>query len=109
MAINMLTALGTSKWSRYVLENAPCERVGHTMNIAGPYLCVYGGRTQQTYHNDLHVVDLNDLGSTNPAWRRDPYIMSTSLVPQKRVRHTMVTFRDRLYLYASKSCHCIAN
>ena len=104
----MLTTLGTSEWSTRVGENPPCGRYGHTMNIVGSYLCVFGGQTQETYLNDLHVLNLNDRGSMGSAWRKDPYIVSkndTSYIPSERSRHTMAAFSDRLYLYVSKPHH----
>lgn len=104
----MLTTLGTKQWSEFMVGNPPCGRIGHTMSLIGSSLYVFGGETKGDYHHDLHVLDLDNLRIKDIKWIRDPYNMSTkstSFVPFRRTRHTMVTWNNKLYLYVSKPCH----
>ena len=110
LTLNMLTVLATSKWSMYRPTNPPCRRDGHTMSIVGSYLCVFGGRAQNIYLSDLHVLNLDHLKTMHPSWQTVTITPKGRYrIPSKRTRHTMVTMNDRLYLYASKRRYCIAN
>ena len=92
----MLTVPGDFKWKMHGIRNSPCGRTGHTMSIAGRYLCVFGGHTQETYHDDLHILDLTSLESSNSEWER--VVPFSAGVPERRSNHTMVACGRDLYL-----------
>ena len=110
LALNMLTVLATSKWSMYRPTSPPCSRDGHTMNIVGRYLCVFGGRAQNKYLDDLHVLNLDQLRTMDPSWQVVTDIGDDRYpIPSKRTRHTMVTMNEKLYLYACARCYRITS
>ena len=105
MTFSMLTALVTFTWSTFETANSPRGILGHTMNIVDSYLYVFGGYNGETFHNELHVLDLNSIKYTSVTWKRDPYFKrpeSASLTPCERSDHTMVCgYQSDLYLFVS--------
>ncbi|PKX98170.1 putative cell polarity protein (Tea1) [Aspergillus novofumigatus IBT 16806] len=102
-----LYLLNTSsrQWSRAIPPNPrPAGRYGHTINILGSKLYVFGGQVEGYFFNDLVAFDLNQL--QNPANKWEFLIRnsheggpSPGQIPPARTNHTMVSFNDKLYLF----------
>ncbi|SPN99806.1 related to cell polarity protein tea1p [Cephalotrichum gorgonifer] len=92
----------TRQWSRVLPSGTrPSGRYGHSLNIVGSKIYIYGGQVEGYFMNDLCAFDLNQLQAANNRWEMlipngdsgpDP-------VPQARTNHTMVTYNDKLYLF----------
>lgn len=81
----------------------PAGRYGHTLNILGSKIYVFGGQVDGHFFNDLLAFDLNTLQDANNRW--ELLIQDTSdgehsqgLVPPGRTNHTVVTWNDKLFL-----------
>ena len=79
----------------------PSGRYGHTLNILGSKIYIFGGQVEGYFMNDLSAFDLNTLQAPNNRW--EMLIQNTEApaqnVPAARTNHTMVAFADRMYLY----------
>jgi len=78
----------------------PEARYGHTLNIIGSRLYVFGGRQSRSWWknpflNNIYSIDLDDL-SQNKA-RAVLVQVKTSLPP--RSRHTCVSISDKLIVF----------
>ncbi|KAH1630784.1 hypothetical protein KXX39_002083 [Aspergillus fumigatus] len=102
-----LYLLNTSsrQWSRAIPPNPrPAGRYGHTINILGSKLYVFGGQVEGYFFNDLVAFDLNQLQNPTNKWE---FLIHNSheggpspgQIPPARTNHTMVSFNDKLYLF----------
>ncbi|KAL7267535.1 Negative regulator of mitotic exit [Rhizina undulata] len=91
----------TRQWSRATPSGPrPSGRYGHTLNILGSKLYVFGGQVDNYFFNDLVAFDLNTLQSVGSRWEvLVPAGDATTDVPAPRTNHTMVTWADKLYLF----------
>ncbi|KAJ5103781.1 hypothetical protein N7532_004310 [Penicillium argentinense] len=102
-----LYLLNTSsrQWSRAIPPGPrPSGRYGHTLNILGSKLYVFGGQVEGFFFNDLVAFDLNQL--QNPANKWEVLIQNSheggppeGQIPPARTNHTIVSFNDKLYLF----------
>ncbi|KAL4951429.1 hypothetical protein BDW69DRAFT_196446 [Aspergillus filifer] len=102
-----LYLLNTSsrQWSRSIPPGPkPTGRYGHTLNILGSKLYVFGGQVEGYFFNDLVAFDLNQLQAPNTKWE---FLIKNSheggpppgQIPPARTNHTIVSFNDKLYLF----------
>ncbi|KAF3219062.1 Negative regulator of mitotic exit [Orbilia oligospora] len=98
-----LYLLNTSsrQWSRAQPNgDKPSGRYGHTLNILGSKLYVFGGQAEGSFFNDLMAFDLNTLQSNASRWEMlVPNADGSPDIPAKRTNHTVVSFGDKLYLF----------
>ena len=95
----------TRQWSRSTPPGArPQGRYGHTLNILGSKIYIFGGQVEGYFFNDLLAFDLNAL--QNPSNRWEMLIKNSAeggppdgQVPPARTNHTIVSWNDKLYLY----------
>ncbi|EEA20674.1 Negative regulator of mitotic exit [Talaromyces marneffei ATCC 18224] len=102
-----LYLLNTSsrQWSRAIPPGPrPAGRYGHTLNILGSRLYVFGGQVDGFFFNDLIAFDLNALQSPTNKW--EFLIRNTSeggppagQIPPPRTNHTTISHNDKLYLF----------
>ncbi|QKX56610.1 uncharacterized protein TRUGW13939_03715 [Talaromyces rugulosus] len=102
-----LYLLNTSsrQWSRAIPPGTrPSGRYGHTLNILGSRLYVFGGQVEGFFFNDLAAFDLNALQSPTNKW--EFLIRNTheggppaGQIPLARTNHTIITYNDNLYLF----------
>lgn len=100
---NYIILLGTRQWSRAIPPGPrPAGRYGHSLNILGSKLYVFGGQREGYFFNDLVAFDLNELQNTTYKWEQ---LIQNShegglagQVPSGRTNHTIVNFNDKLYL-----------
>ncbi|KAL4942494.1 hypothetical protein BDV06DRAFT_192132, partial [Aspergillus oleicola] len=99
------TAPASRQWSRSIPPGPkPTGRYGHTLNILGSKLYVFGGQVEGYFFNDLVAFDLNQLQAPNNKWE---FLIKNSheggpppgQIPPARTNHTIVSFNDRLYLF----------
>lgn len=105
LVLDMLTAATATKhWSRALpAGQRPAGRYGHTLNILGSKIYIFGGQVEGFFFNDLVAFDLNALQSPNNRW--EVLIQNTTdggppqgQAPPARTNHTIITWNDRLYL-----------
>ncbi|KAI9708917.1 MAG: Negative regulator of mitotic exit [Bogoriella megaspora] len=95
----------TKQWSRALPAGPrPPGRYGHTLNILGSRIYIFGGQVEGTFYNDLVAFDLNNLQNPNNRW--EVLLPNTTdggppegMAPPARTNHTMVTWGDKLYLF----------
>ncbi|KAK9459920.1 uncharacterized protein V1516DRAFT_467098 [Lipomyces oligophaga] len=89
----------TLKWSRaLVAGGGPGGRYGHTINIIGKRLFLFGGQRDSTYLNDLYFFDLSKSQVGEPArWQAIRPLADIS--PSVRANHTTTVFGGKLYLF----------
>ncbi|CCE27063.1 related to cell polarity protein tea1p [Claviceps purpurea 20.1] len=90
----------TRHWSRALPAGTrPSGRYGHTLNILGSKIYIFGGQVEGLFMNDLSAFDLNQLQSPNYMWEillnNDP----SPNAPPARTNHTVITYNDKLYLF----------
>ena len=99
-----LTYTATRHWSRSMPPgHRPAGRYGHTLNILGSKIYVFGGQVEGYFFNDLFSFDLNALQNANSKWEM---LIQTSneggppegQIPPARTNHTIVSWNDKLYL-----------
>lgn len=85
----------------------PAGRYGHTLNILGSRIYVFGGQVEGYFFNDLVAFDLNALQNANSRW--DMLIPNSAdggppegQIPPARTNHTIVSWNDKLYLYVGR-------
>ncbi|KAK8125395.1 Kelch domain-containing protein [Apiospora kogelbergensis] len=94
----------TRQWSRALPAGPrPTGRYGHSLNILGSKIYIFGGQVEGYFMNDLAAFDLNQLQAPNNKW--EVLIENTDTAPTKgkvppaRTNHSMVTYNDKLYLF----------
>ncbi|EKG11744.1 Kelch repeat type 1 [Macrophomina phaseolina MS6] len=95
----------TKQWSRALPAGPrPSGRYGHTLNILGSRIYIFGGQVEGFFFNDLVAFDLNALQVPNNRW--EVLIPNSSdggpppgQIPPARTNHTIVTWNDKLYLF----------
>ncbi|KAI6870782.1 hypothetical protein KC338_g2897 [Hortaea werneckii] len=95
----------TKQWSRALPAGPrPPGRYGHTLNILGSKIYIFGGQVEGYFFNDLVAFDLNALQQSTNRW--EILIQNTidggpphGQIPPARTNHTMVSWNDRLYLF----------
>ncbi|GAD92115.1 cell polarity protein (Tea1), putative [Paecilomyces variotii No. 5] len=107
MLDDTLYLLNTSsrQWSRAIPPGPrPAGRYGHTLNILGSKIYIFGGQVEGFFFNDLVAFDLNAL--QNPANKWEFLIRNSheggpppGQIPPARTNHTIVSFNDKLYLF----------
>lgn len=99
------TLTATKHWSRALPQGPrPTGRYGHTLNILGSKIYIFGGQVEGFFFNDLVAFDLNSLQSSASRWevllqnskdQTSPHGRS----PPPRTNHSIVTWQDKLYLF----------
>lgn len=74
----------------------PAPRYGHTLNILGSRLLVFGGQVDGYYFNDLVTFDLNTLSSPNARWE---LVQAVTDPPSARTGHVCMSLGDKLVMY----------
>ncbi|KAL7621115.1 Negative regulator of mitotic exit [Parahypoxylon ruwenzoriense] len=95
----------TRQWSRALPAGPrPSGRYGHSLNIVGSKIYIFGGQVEGYFMNDLAAFDLNQLQMPNNRWE----ILSENSetggalqgkVPPARTNHSVITFNDKMYLF----------
>ncbi|KAI9738014.1 MAG: Negative regulator of mitotic exit [Cirrosporium novae-zelandiae] len=102
-----LYLLNTSSrhWSRANPSGPkPAGRYGHTLNILGSKIYVFGGQVEGLFFNDLVAFDLNSLQTANSKWE---LLLKNTMeggppagsVPQPRTNHSVITWNEKLFLF----------
>ncbi|CAK7566212.1 MAG: Negative regulator of mitotic exit [Sporothrix epigloea] len=95
----------TRQWSRALPSGPrPSGRYGHSLNILGSKIYIFGGQVEGYFMNDLAAFDLNQLQMPNNRWE---ILISNSdsggppqgKVPPARTNHSCVSYNDKLYLF----------
>ncbi|KAF2867130.1 cell polarity protein-like protein [Massariosphaeria phaeospora] len=97
----------TKHWSRALPQGPrPTGRYGHTLNILGSKIYIFGGQVEGFFFNDLVAFDLNSLQSSASRWEvlqpntKDGALSSPQgRSPPARTNHSVVTWNDKLYLF----------
>ncbi|KAH8590221.1 hypothetical protein B0O99DRAFT_691663 [Bisporella sp. PMI_857] len=95
----------TRQWSRAVPAGPrPSGRYGHSLNILGSKIYVFGGQVEGYFMNDLVAFDLNQLQVPTNRWEMlirnsDDGGPSPGEVPPARTNHSVVTYNEKLYLF----------
>lgn len=90
----------TRQWSRALPAGPrPSGRYGHTLNILGSKIFIFGGQVEGFFMNDLSAFDLNQLQMPNNRWEILVAGEASPKIPAARTNHTMVTYNDRMYLF----------
>ncbi|KAK4495339.1 hypothetical protein PRZ48_013670 [Zasmidium cellare] len=95
----------TKQWSRALPAGPrPPGRYGHTLNILGSKIYIFGGQVEGYFFNDLVAFDLNALQQSSNRW--EVLIQNTidggpphGQIPPARTNHTVITWGDKLYLF----------
>ncbi|KAI1494588.1 hypothetical protein F5X96DRAFT_665681 [Biscogniauxia mediterranea] len=94
----------TRQWSRALPAGPrPSGRYGHSLNIIGSKIYIFGGQVEGYFMNDLAAFDLNQLQMPNNRWEvlieNTEAGASQGKVPPARTNHSMVTYGDKIYLF----------
>ncbi|KAF2738450.1 hypothetical protein EJ04DRAFT_587071 [Polyplosphaeria fusca] len=97
----------TKHWSRALPQGPrPTGRYGHTLNILGSKIYIFGGQVEGFFFNDLVAFDLNSLQSSSSRWEvllpntKDGALSSPQgRAPPARTNHSVITWNDKLYLF----------
>lgn len=95
----------TRQWSRALPAGPrPSGRYGHSLNILGSKIFIFGGQVEGYFMNDLSAFDLNQLQQPNNRWEMlikssDNGGPAPGEIPPARTNHSMVTFQDKMYLF----------
>lgn len=92
--------VATRHWSRALPAGPrPSGRYGHSLNILGSKIFIFGGQVEGFFMNDLSAFDLNQLQSPTNRWEILLKAEASPKMPAARTNHSMVTFNDKMYLY----------
>ncbi|KAF2007519.1 hypothetical protein P154DRAFT_120301 [Amniculicola lignicola CBS 123094] len=97
----------TKHWSRALPQGPrPTGRYGHTLNILGSKIYIFGGQVEGFFFNDLVAFDLNSLQSSSSRWEvllpntKEGAVSSPQgRAPPPRTNHSVITWNDKLYLF----------
>ncbi|KAI8682995.1 hypothetical protein LRP88_05036 [Fusarium phalaenopsidis] len=90
----------TRQWSRALpAGQRPSGRYGHSLNILGSKIFIFGGQVEGFFMNDLSAFDLNQLQMSNNRWEILVKGETSPKMPAARTNHTMITFNDKMYLF----------
>ncbi|KAL7812883.1 hypothetical protein V8C44DRAFT_59867 [Trichoderma aethiopicum] len=90
----------TRHWSRALPAGPrPSGRYGHSLNILGSKIYIFGGQVEGFFMNDLSAFDLNQLQSPTNRWEILLKAEASPKMPAARTNHSMVTFNDKMYLF----------
>ncbi|KAI0138121.1 hypothetical protein F4776DRAFT_79670 [Hypoxylon sp. NC0597] len=95
----------TRQWSKALPAGPrPSGRYGHSLNIVGSKIYIFGGQVEGYFMNDLAAFDLNQLQMPNNRWEILGENVETGgtvqgKVPPARTNHSMITFNDKMYLF----------
>ncbi|TQS35169.1 hypothetical protein Golomagni_04417 [Golovinomyces magnicellulatus] len=95
----------TRQWSRAIPAGPrPTGRYGHSLNILGSKIYVFGGQVEGYFMNDLVAFDLNMLQVPTNRWEMllrnsDDGGPPAGKVPSPRTNHSTVTYNEKLYLF----------
>ncbi|KAI2466774.1 hypothetical protein F4781DRAFT_339400 [Annulohypoxylon bovei var. microspora] len=95
----------TRQWSRALPAGPrPSGRYGHSLNIIGSKIYIFGGQVEGYFMNDLAAFDLNQLQMPNNRWEILTENVESSgamqgKVPPARTNHSLVTYNDKMYLF----------
>ncbi|KAG5438883.1 hypothetical protein PCANB_002213 [Pneumocystis canis] len=96
---NSLYLLNTSSkmWTKAVIYGQkPSGRYGHSLNILGTKIIIFGGQMETFFFNDLISFDLDTLNTSNARWEQINPITNS---PPARTNHIMITYQENLYLF----------
>ncbi|KAI4866169.1 hypothetical protein F4820DRAFT_265571 [Hypoxylon rubiginosum] len=95
----------TRQWSRALPAGPrPSGRYGHSLNIVGSKIYIFGGQVEGYFMNDLAAFDLNQLQMPNNRWEILTENTETGgalqgKAPPARTNHSMITYNDKMYLF----------
>lgn len=94
----------TKQWSRALPAGTrPAGRYGHTLNLLGSKIYIFGGQVEGFFFNDLVAFDLNQLQNAGNRWEmlipNGELDRNGQRIPPPRTNHSVVAWNDRLYLY----------
>ncbi|KAI8950455.1 hypothetical protein F4801DRAFT_347625 [Xylaria longipes] len=95
----------TRQWSRALPAGPrPSGRYGHSLNIVGSKIYIFGGQVEGFFMNDLSAFDLNQLQMPNNRWEiliesSEIDAPPTGNVPPPRTNHSIITYNDKMYLF----------
>ncbi|OCL08257.1 cell polarity protein-like protein [Glonium stellatum] len=96
----------TKHWSRAMPAGPrPSGRYGHTLNILGSKIYIFGGQVEGFFFNDLVAFDLNSLQSATSRWEvlipnsKEGTVTPQGPSPPARTNHSIVTWNEKLYLF----------
>ncbi|KAF4984203.1 hypothetical protein FZEAL_543 [Fusarium zealandicum] len=90
----------TRQWSRALpAGQRPAGRYGHSLNILGSKIFIFGGQVEGLFMNDLSAFDLNQLQMSNNRWEILVHGETSPKIPAARTNHTMITYNDKMYLF----------
>ncbi|KAI1436396.1 hypothetical protein GGR50DRAFT_231951 [Xylaria sp. CBS 124048] len=95
----------TRQWSRALPAGPrPSGRYGHSLNIVGSKIYIFGGQVEGYFMNDLSAFDLNQLQMSNNRWEMlldnsENGVTPIGKMPPARTNHSMITYNDKMYLF----------
>ncbi|KAI1077010.1 hypothetical protein F5B20DRAFT_302405 [Whalleya microplaca] len=95
----------TRQWSRALPAGPrPSGRYGHSLNIIGSKIYIFGGQVEGYFMNDLAAFDLNQLQMPNNRWEilfenTESAGVLQGKAPPPRTNHTIITYNDKMYLF----------
>ncbi|KFH43575.1 Tip elongation aberrant protein-like protein [Hapsidospora chrysogenum ATCC 11550] len=90
----------TRQWSRALPAGPrPSGRYGHSLNILGSKIYIFGGQVENDFMNDLSAFDLNQLQMPNNRWEILMQGETSPKIPAARTNHTVITYNDKMYLF----------
>ncbi|KAK9330115.1 hypothetical protein V1520DRAFT_341341 [Lipomyces starkeyi] len=90
----------THQWSKAIVTGPrPPARYGHTMNIIGSKLYVFGGQFDDNFFNDLYSFDLNTVQGATTESRWELIKPASDVVPPTRTNHSAAVFNGKLYIF----------
>jgi hypothetical protein len=101
-----LTSTASRQWSRASPPGPkPAGRYGHTLNILGSKIYIFGGQVEGYFFNDLVAFDLNALQNPTNQWEflipntsENSITTQPAKAPPARTNHTVISYNDQLFL-----------